>query len=223
MINPFTKNAHLAGARAWQLALVCSLILITTGCGKDEDDGDITNSVALPVDIILNLYCADIGIHEETCVLDDPGNPYARVGINNDNKFDLAAAAPSPKARFYLWATALARDSTGENQWNTANALYQLFDASGSDLIKDQSIRAYRSVLDNYFDSITFFEADFIPDPDILYPFPVRTLAANELRLGIGGTLFFDADPLRNDFLARVQLVEWGYLYDDVLDEVNPL
>lgn len=233
MINPFTKNAHLAGARAWQLALVCSLILITTGCGKDEDDGDITNSVALPTDVVLNLYCDDFGLFENTCVLDDPNNPYARVNVNDDNKFDLSDGAPSPKARVYLWATALARASRGENQINTAKALYALSNLSCSPLIQDQAQRAYRATLDNYFTDVTFFSTDDFGAPfdEVFYPFPVRILAIDDLRLGVGAAdpscgpagveLMFDPVAGRNDFVARDVLNSWGYVFDDVLNDVT--
>lgn len=226
MINTFRKNTQLVGSKSRQLAVVCALVLIMAGCGVDESDGvDVTNGLALPTDTALNLYCADIGIFTESCVLDDPDNPYALVSVTNDNKFDLANAAPSEKARFYLWATALARDSTGENQLNLATTLYRLSDASGSDFIRDHALRAYRSVLDNYLDSITFFSTDdFATFPTVFYPFPVGVVAADQLRLGVGGTLMFDdTDPVRNDFLARVQMVEWGFLYDDALGEVIKL
>ena len=233
MMNLSTKNAHLIGARGGRLAIACSLLLLLAACGSpDSDDGDLQNAVELPDDLILNLECEDFGIFTETCVLDDSDNPYARVNVNNDNKFDLADAAPSVKARVYLWATALARDSTGENQINVAKAMYRLSNESCSQLIQDQAQRAYRSVLDNYFGDVTFFSTDDFGAPfeEVFYPFPVKILAADDLRLGVGSAdpscgpagveFMFDPDPARNDFLARVKLNEWGFLYDDVLPNV---
>jgi hypothetical protein len=232
-----TKNAPLARPFTWRLAVVCSMLLLISGCGKDSGDGEVINVIELPAagDLALNLYCADFGLFIEDCVLDDPDNPYAFVSVNNDNKFDLNDAATSLKAKVYLWATALARDSTGENQVNTAKAMYALSNASCSELIQDQAQRAYRSVLDNYLTAVTFFSTnDFgAPFPEVFYPFPVKILTSNDLRLGLGAAdpscdpakfpLFFSGDPGENDFEARVRMFEWGFLYDDVLDDVNKL
>lgn len=223
MKNTFTNNAHMAGR--WRLALLCTLLLAVSSCGKDSGDGTVNNAVALPVDNVLNLRCADFGIHEETCVLDDADNPYAHVSVTQDTKFDLAAAAPSPKARVYLWATALARASNGENQYNTARALYELSDASGSLLIRDQALRAYRAVLDHYISAVTFFStADFGLLPEVFYPVEVSQLAAADMIAGIGGTLFFDdANAVRNEFLAREQMIAWGYFYEEDSGQVTGL
>ena len=233
MMNISTKNAHSINARGGRLAIFFSLLLLLTACGSpDSDDGDLQTAVELQDDVILNLYCEDMGIFTETCVLDDPDNPYARVNVTDGNKFDLADAAPSAKSRVYLWATALARNSTGENQINTAKAMYSLSNQSCSQLIQDQAQRAYRSVLDNYFGDVTFFSTDDFGAPfdEVFYPFPVKILASDDLRLGVGSAdpscgpagveFMFDPDPLRNDFLARVKLNEWGFLYDDVVPNV---
>ena len=228
----FRKNAQTSATRIGRLAIVGSLLLMVAGCGKDSDDGDVINTVQLPVNNVLNLYCADIGIGFETCVLDDPDSPYANVPFATANpppddepgadfdraKFELANAAPSPKARFYVYATALARSPSGENQWYTARALHELFTASGSDLIKDQAIRAYRSNLDNFFDSATFFVANFLPNPPaggIAYPVLIRELTAADLAITPGGftPLFDPADAGNNEFAAREAMGGWGYTW----------
>ena len=82
------------------------------------------NTILLPTDVVLNLACENVGVHPETCVLEDPENPYVNVPIsefdvfNPDapfNKLVLDADIPDgptgAKARFYLWATALARQT----------------------------------------------------------------------------------------------------------------
>lgn len=233
MINTFRNNAHLAGSKIRRLAVVCSLLMIVTGCGKDSDDGEVRNTVALPTDLVLNLFCEDMGIFTETCVLDDPNNPYrltpfATMDPTDENafntaKFDLANAAPSIKAKFYVFATALARAPTGENQWYTARALHELFSASGSDLIKDQAIRAYRSNLDNFFDDATFFIAGFLPAPPpggIAFPNLIRELTAMDLALTPTGftPLFFPGDAGNNEFFARETMGGWGYTWAGMLD-----
>ena len=236
MINTFRNRAQIMSAPASRILLVCSLVFAITACGKDSGDGDVVDTILLPTDLVLDLPCEDFGIFTETCALDDPDNPYARVNVNNDNKFDLAGAAPSPKARVYLWATAMARDPSGENQVNMAKAFYALSNASCSQLIQDQAQRAYRAVLDNHFTAVTFFATDDFgaPFPNVFYPFPVKSLAVDDLRLGVAGAapvspacpvsftgLMFDPDPGRNDFVARDVLNSWGYVFDDVLNNVT--
>ncbi len=247
MINTNRKHTHRNGSIFQRLALLGSLALFIAGCGKDSGDGDITNTLDLPLgELILDLYCEDFGLFTNTCVLDDPDNPYVQVNINNENRFTLndelnAAVAADPlletedilKTRVYFWATALAKNSNGENQIQTAKAMYALANRSCSDLIRDQALRAYRSVLDNYFNSETFFATDDFgaPFPNVFYPYPLKLVAVDELRNGIGAAdpscggsgysrFFFDPDPGRNNFVARVKLREWGYIFDDVTDSL---
>lgn len=236
----FKKHAQGCGSQIGRLAIGCSLLLLLAGCGKDSDDGDVANTLAIPTDIVLNLYCADVGLHTETCVLDDPDNPYASVPFVtanpdpeappgqdfNDAKFALAAdVAGNPKATFYVYATAQARSPSGENQWYTARALHELYTATvaaappdGSLFIRDHALRAYRSVLDNYFASATFFEANFLPAPPpggIFFPILLRELTAQDMAMTPGGfTPLFDiADADNNQFIARNTLGGWGYTW----------
>ncbi len=161
-----------AGLRTMLLGLV---VLFTTGCGPDSTDGTPFTSYTLPTDLILGLRCEDAGVYRETCVLLDEENPYQNIptGEFDENNPDepigklelLEEIPPGPtgaKARFYLWATALARRSSGENQYYTARALHELWTAQvqigiGDPLVRRQAVKAYRSVLDNYFGSVTFF------------------------------------------------------------------
>ena len=145
MMKKLNISAQLNEMKSWRLIIVCSLAVLVAACGKDSGDGDVVTDLRIPSDIVLNLFCADIGINDNRCVLDDPDNPYARADVNNDNKFDLAMPlAGNPKAQFYLWATALANDRTGENQMFAARALYDLSNMSCSELVQSQALRAYR-------------------------------------------------------------------------------
>lgn len=171
MSKQHSLDATSVRPRELAKAIVGMALLALGGCdGRSDGDGIIINQILLPTDTLLNLGCADVGIGAETCVLVDPENPFAFVplpefDVNNPNaetKFDLANRIPAgptgAKARFYLWSTALARRPSGENQWLTARALHELYDANSDPLIRDQALRAYRSVLDNFFGSVTFFE-----------------------------------------------------------------
>ena len=173
------REAQPALFRAVAILLMGLAAMITGGCNseRDADDGELINFIKLPTDTVLNLYCENVGIADETCVLDDPENPYATVTIiepsatDSGNKFDLFDAIPEgptgAKAAFYLWATALAYRQSGENQYYTALALHELFDANSNaignegsedELIREHAKKAYRSVLDNFFGSVTVFE-----------------------------------------------------------------
>ena len=192
------------------LMLAGAMVLLTTACGE-VDGGTIQNEVPLPVDSTLNLYCENAGIFEEKCILDDPANPYARVSVTEDNKFDLQDDAPSAKSKFYLWATALAKGAgiPGENQYYTALSLHQLFAESGSPVIKEQAKKAYRSVLDNYFDAPTFF-GPFTQD-EVFFAVSVKDLVGENLYEPTAANLV----SLYNDpAIALADMSKWGYIYD---------
>lgn len=209
--------------------LAVATIFTLMGCSSPGGgDGVVVNNIVLPTDTLLNLYCPEVGIAGETCVLDDPENPYRKTATREFNandpdaetKFALAEKiAPGPtgaKARFYLWATALARFPSGENQYFTAVALHELWDAAGDPVIQTQALLAYRSVLDNFFGSVVFFEccAGLIPgDPTRPVPFSVtlNELTADALYRtdATGYARLIPGDPL----LAQSVIASWGYTY----------
>lgn len=216
----FKNHAHKSGAKTWHVAIISSLIMVLSACGEvDKGDGLVIEELTLPTDSSLTLYCPDAGIADEPCILDDPENPYAITPITDDNKFDLFFATPSAKARFYLWGTAQAMNPRGENQYYLARALQEMYTESGSELAKGHAIRAYRSVLDNYFEEVTFFQ---FPDPpaegEIFYPKKVRLLSVPNLWAPDPG---LNVDPLfDNNLLAWEALGEWGYTYEESTEDV---
>jgi hypothetical protein len=180
---------------------------------------------------VLNLACADVGINDEQCVLGDPENPFVTTAIiefdvNNpggSNKFDLFNSIPAgptgAKARFYFWATALARRPSGENQFYTALALHELFDANSNvlsqdELVRAQALKAYRSVLDNFFGSVTVFTccpaASPVGEP-VAFAVPLNELTADNLYRtnATGYRRLVDGDPI----LVLETLLDWGYAY----------
>lgn len=215
------KNNHWIGLKNRTLVLV-ALTFLVAACGKDSDDGTVTNSIQLPTDdtIPLVLRCADIGIKNETCVLDDPNNPYTRVIVSEDTKFDLDADAPSATAKFYLWATALAKGAgaPGENQFFVALNLHRMWAASNSEPTRLQAIRAYRSLLDNYFNSVTFFEIPI--DSGNFFPQNLNMFTGQllfdptALTNTYTSTRLFSAAPNVNKDLANQEIGLWGYFYD---------
>lgn len=204
------------------------VMLALSGCSSpSSDDGVVINEIPLPTDTLLNLHCPDVGVFPETCVVDDPENPYRfatieEFDVNNPdaelNKFELADAIPEgpngAKARFYLWATALARFPSGENQWYTARALHELWTAAEDPIIQDQALKAYRSQLDNFFGSVVFFSSlDFRPPPEALFSNVLNELTAANVVCAPAG--FKKLIPLtEDDLIFGVEVLsEWGYTY----------
>lgn len=180
------------------LMVLCISALMLAACkGPDADEAVVITELILPTDTLLNLACKDVGINSETCVLDDPENPFRFVAtrefdVNNpdaETKYDLFDRIPlgptGAKARFYLWATALARRNSGENQYLTALALHELFTTNEDPIIREQAKSAYRSVWDNFFGSVIFFECcgEFFPSPreDTTFAVPLNELVLERL------------------------------------------
>lgn len=224
MINRTLKNAQPAESKGLLWVFIALLLIALTACGEvDDDDGDERDEVALPTDdtIPLDLYCKDIGLLGENCVLDDPANPYARSIVTEDSKFELDADAPSATAKFYLWATALARGAgnPGENQFYVGLYLHQMWASSNSELTRLQALRAYRAYLDNFFDTILFFE---IPvDSENFVPQDVNTFVGQmlfdptDVTNTFTSTRLFSPDPATNVFEASIEIGEWGYFFDE--------
>jgi len=191
------------------IVLTVALVLFAlTGC--DRKTGDLVGVSPLPTDYVLDLYSANEGIYPDQSVLDDPANPFAQANLNMENIWDLNDNAPSPKAKFYLWASILANIPIGEYQYFTAKALHELYTAGGSQNAKAQAKKAYRATLDHFFDSVTWWKADWMAD---------ETYYAVLLRNLVGESLYDPTEmnllPLYNDPVqALADLSEWGYVYD---------
>jgi hypothetical protein len=219
-------------------------------CGGSESSPDCEPPP--PPDLVLNLRCPDIGITGETCVLDDPENPYRNVATAEFNvndpealtKFDLVSQIPEgpegAKQRFYLWATALARRASGENQYYTALALHEVFtaqrdraalvdpEASGDPIIRDQALKAYQSTWDNFFGSVTVFACcgEFFPPDldrdDTEFAFPINELVLQRLTRPLDTGFWplipddpnaLNLDPGLIELEAQEVITSWGYVY----------
>ena len=218
-------------SRPAALLVVLAAAALSGGCGGERDagDGEVINNIVLPTDLVVDLACENVGIADERCVLEDPENPFVRTPIiefdvnapEATNKFELFNSIPAgptgAKARFYFWATALAQRQSGENQFYTALALHELWDLNRDPLIQAQALKAYRSVLDNFFGSVTVFTCCPAVSPDGLtpVPFPVglNELTADNLYRtdATGYARLVPGDPL----LVKALMLEWGYTYRD--------
>ena len=219
MKKQYRQNKRQVAAKIAIVALAFGGLMIGGCKSPSEGDGVIINDVLLPVDTLLNLACADAGVGFEQCVLNDPENPFALVAtpeynVNNPDartKFDLAddipAGSDGAKARFYLWATALARFPSGENQWYTARALHELYHYNSDDLIREQALKAYRSMWDNFWGSVTFFECC----GGVSFSNNLNELTADDLYRtdATGFRRLVPGAPLNTLSLIS----EWGYTY----------
>lgn len=183
-------------------------VVLLTSC--DRKTGDLVTDSPLPTDYVLNLYSVNEGIHPDQSVLRDPDNPFAQANLNMENVWDLNDASPSPKAKFYLWASILANIPIGEYQYFTARSLHELYTAGGSENAKAQAKKAYRATLDHFFDDVTWWKADWMAD---------ETYYAVLLRNLVGECMYSPAEqnlmPLYNDPVqALADLSEWGYVWD---------
>jgi hypothetical protein len=218
-----------------------SLFMVAlAGCGDvDPTDGQVRNTLNLPNDSVLTLFCPDAGIAAEPCVLNDPDNPYASTNVlapnpddgNSEFKWALDAAAPSWKARFYMWATAQAMSPRGENQYHVALALQGMYTETGSELARQQALKAYRSVLDNYYDDVWFFKFPTPPAQPTLFLWPkkVRLLSVDNLWDDAtddnpirDSTVAFPLTPLFTSELAALEAIgEWGYTFESGTGDIT--
>ncbi len=191
-----------------KILIIFITLLIIVACEVKE--GNQITGLDLPLDNELVLYGENEGIYPSTSILDNENNPYANANISAEQAWDFLEDCPSPKAKFYLWGTMLAKISTGEYQYFTAQALHELYTVSGSQNAKEQAKKAYRSVLDNFFTSTTWYEAWWIQE---------ETVYAVELNNLVGQSMYDPTElnllPLYNDpVLALQDLSLWGYVYD---------
>ena len=107
-----------------------------------------------------NLHTADMGIYPDTSVLEDPANPFRFDPLGTETKWTIESNGRIVP-RFYVWATALASEPIGENQFYAARALEDLYRQERArpeylPFIKTMTVRAYQSVLDNFPDAVSY-------------------------------------------------------------------
>ena len=110
-------------------------------------------------DLELILHSRNVGIHPSTSVLDVPENPFSNAPLW-DEKW-VVEDAGFPPARFYGWATQLAVEPVGENQFYTARALddcYQLGCVPSDQLyyVWQLAVDGYQAQLDHFPDGISY-------------------------------------------------------------------
>lgn len=136
------------------LFLVLSLVV---GCGGDDGEFLFGENIS---GLQFEFYRDDEGIYPSTSVLDNPRNPFRENPPSDDTKFDILGNGGNAGA-FYAWATLLAIQPNGENQYYAATKLRDIYDArevDGPDLekVRQMAIAGFQVVLDEFPDAVTF-------------------------------------------------------------------
>jgi hypothetical protein len=135
--------------------------------------------------LTFNLHTANMGVHPDTSVMQDPNNPFVDSAIGAQTRWELTGEA-GPIAAFYLWATVLVHERHGEAQFFTASALddiysYGLASASALPYVRLMAIAGYQSLLDNFPDAVSY-NADGVSN------YPLAPLAYEGI-VALGGTV----------------------------------
>lgn len=104
------------------------------------------------------LISPEQGIYPNTDILSDPNNPFSQPLF--DDKWEIEAFG-YPPASYYAWATQLAVEPIGENQFYTAQALTNMYtldlvDAHEKFYVWDMAVRAHEAVLLHFPDSVSY-------------------------------------------------------------------
>jgi hypothetical protein len=120
------------------------------------------------------------GIYPDRSVLSDPNNPFATYPLGANTRWDLLPPAPgsplldvSAVAAFYAWATTLAAQPSGENQFYTATMLAALSNRpfllvdpdpdGGVRQTRQMAIAGFQRMLDAFPDAVTYDKTGTIP------------------------------------------------------------
>jgi len=155
------------------------LVVLAVACGDTEEYRFGFNTTGIQFE----LFNETEGIHPSEVTLDNPRNPFREFDIGEDTRFDILDDGGNAGA-FYAWATVLAGQPTGENQYYTATKLRDIFLANevaqeDRQIVVQMAIEGFQRVLDCFPDSVFF---------DVTGTFPRRLapLAYFEI-LNLGG------------------------------------
>jgi hypothetical protein len=193
--------------------LILSLSLVAgVGCSRSSGGTDKTKTRLDTSTRIGSLRCENEGLFGDTCVLDNPNNPFADSYFKNlEAYFKVAEDLPSALSAYYLWATALANEGAPELQFLVAQSLHALYTEGGDPLVREQAIKAYRSALDNFFDATFFFTADYLTG-EPLVGIAIKNLIAENLANSFERGFTPLVEPFEENLGQAQALVGlWGY------------
>ena len=137
--------------------LFVGLALLAAACGGDNEQyrfGFNTTGIQF------EFFNETEGIHPSEVTLDNPRNPFREFVIGEDTKFDILDDGGNAAA-FYAWATVLAGQPTGENQFYTATKLRDIVQANevaqeDRETVRQMAIEGFQRVLDCFPNSVFF-------------------------------------------------------------------
>ena len=137
--------------------LFVGLALLAAACGGDDEQyrfGFNTTGIQF------EFFNETEGIHPSEVTLDNPRNPFREFVIGADTKFDILDDGGNAAA-FYAWATVLAGQPTGENQFYTATKLRDIVQANevaqeDRETVRQMAIEGFQRVLDCFPNSVFF-------------------------------------------------------------------
>jgi len=100
------------------------------------------------------------GVFPSTVTLSNPNNPFRQFSVGSVTKFTIETSGSNAGA-FYAWATVLAREATGENQFFAAQNLSEIYineevAREDRERVRQLAIAGFQSVLDNFPDARLF-------------------------------------------------------------------
>ena len=136
--------------------LSLGLVVLAVACGDTEEYRFGFNTTGIQFE----LFNETEGIHPSEVTLDNPRNPFREFNIGEDTKFEILDDGGNAAA-FYAWATVLAGQPTGENQFYTATKLRDIFLANevpqeDQAIVRQMAIEGFQRVLDCFPDSVFF-------------------------------------------------------------------
>jgi len=136
--------------------LSLGLVVLAVACGDTEEYRFGFNTTGIQFE----LFSETEGIHPSEVTLDNPRNPFREFIIGEDTKFEILDDGGNAGA-FYAWATVLAGQPTGENQFYTATKLRDIFQANevaqeDRETVRQMAIDGFQRVLDCFPDSVRF-------------------------------------------------------------------
>ncbi len=167
MFNSYTRSLLLAFA------------LITVSCGDPEEYRFGFNTTGIE----FVLFSETEGIWPSRVTLANPNNPFREYSIGADTKFALLDDGGNAGG-FYAWATVLAGQATGENQFYAATKLRDIYEANevaadDLDIVRQMAIAGFQTVLDCFPESVSY-------DTTGTFYFKLATLAYEQI-IGLRG------------------------------------
>jgi hypothetical protein len=140
-----------------RLVFGAAAALLASGCALEKGAWRLGEDLS---ELRFDPISEDVGVHPDTSILDDPGNPFAdSLDPNGELKWEVSSSGCDRAV--YSWATALALQPTGEHQFYTASCMQALYECVRVDdddlyLVWTLAKRGYEQVLESFPEDVTY-------------------------------------------------------------------